>query len=208
MVFQLEATSGDARTGVCRLPHGSFQTPLFMPVGTYGAVKAIAPAELRRIGVEVILCNAYHLYLRPGVEVVESLGGLRAFAAWDGLVLTDSGGYQIFSLKGMTKVDERGVEFRSHLDGSSHFLTPEECVQFQSRLGADIIMALDVCPPHDAPKAEVEGATERTGRWAERCRRVPLPDGRALFGIVQGGMYQELRKISAERICELDFSGN
>ena len=207
MVFELEARCGSARAGVCHLPNGSFHTPLFMPVGTYGAVKTVEPAELRRIGVEMMLCNGYHLYLRPGVEVVESMGGLRGFTAWDRLVLTDSGGYQIFSLKGMTRVDERGVEFRSHLDGSIHFFTPEECVQLQVQLGADILMALDVCPPYDAPRSEVEEATARTSRWAARCKQTSLPEDRILFGIIQGGVYPDLRKISAEALTALDFSG-
>lgn len=207
MEFKVEATSGKARAGVCRMAGGTFRTPLFMPVGTLGAVKALLPDELREIGAEVVLGNAYHLYLRPGVEVVEAAGGLGRFMAWDGLTLTDSGGFQVFSLHGLRKVDDEGVEFRSHLDGSAHHLTPEKCVEIQRRLGADIVMALDECVPYGAPRGEVEEAVRRTSRWAERCQREPLGEGQALFGIVQGGVDPELRRVSAEQLAALDFPG-
>ncbi|MEW5947314.1 MAG: tRNA guanosine(34) transglycosylase Tgt [bacterium] len=207
MEFRIEVVDGKARAGACRLGAGEFRTPAFMPVGTRGVVKAMTAEEIDRMGFGLVLCNAYHLYLRPGVEVVEAAGGLRKFMGWGGLILTDSGGYQIFSLKGMTRIEETGVEFRSHLDGSAHFFTPESCVELQARLGADIMMALDVCPPYGAPAQEIERAAALTGRWASRCRKVDLPEGRALFGIVQGGVYPEMRERSAHELTALDFPG-
>ena len=175
--FEIAGTEpgGRARAGVLATPHGVVATPAFMPVGTYGAVKALTPEEISACGAGIILGNTYHLYLRPGHEIVRKLGGLHRFASWDGAVLTDSGGFQVFSLAPFRKVTEEGVDFRSHLDGSLHHLTPELSIEIQEALGSDIMMALDVCPALPAPKEEVAGAVQRTLRWAERCLARPVP---------------------------------
>ena len=178
-----------------------------MPVGSQGTVKALSPADLENVGVSIILCNAYHLYLRPGVETIEQLGGLHRYMGWRGPILTDSGGYQIFSLARLSSVSDSGVVFRSHIDGSEHRLTPELAVEIQERLGSDIIMALDECVAHDASRPKVEQAVERTLRWAESCRKHHRGSRQLIFGIVQGGMFTELRRKSATEISSLNFDG-
>ena len=185
--------------------HGTFQTPCFMPVGTRGAVKHLTSADLEALGVEVVLANTYHLMLRPGADAVAALGGLHGFMDWDGVVLTDSGGYQVFSLG--PKVDDDGATFRSTYDGSEHRLTPERAVEIQSLLGADIQMVLDVCAPLPSPKEVLRVAVERTAAWAARARVTPRREGQLLFGIVQGGTDVALRRESAQRTVALDFDG-
>jgi len=206
IAFRLEAGGDGPRAGTLTTPHGEVPTPVFMPVGTQATVKTLTPADLREIGATIILGNSYHLYLRPGAERIAAAGGLHRFMAWDGPILTDSGGFQVFSLGGLRSLDDAGATFRSHLDGSEHRLTPESVVQAEERIGADIIMALDECPPADADRAHAEAATERTHRWAERCRATHTTDS-ALFGICQGGMFPDLRRRSAAAIAALDFPG-
>ena len=196
-----------ARLGELVTAHGIVPTPAFLPVGSQGAVKALAPEELKDIGVTIVLGNAYHLYLRPGVDTIEQLGGLHRFMAWDGPTLTDSGGYQIFSLARLCQVTDDGVVFRSHIDGSEHRLTPESVVELQERLGADIIMTLDECPAYNEGVPKVREAVERTYRWAERCHKHHRRPDQLLFGIVQGGISPELRQQSAAAITSLDFPG-
>ncbi len=204
----LSATDGAARTGVLTLRAGRVDTPAFMPVGTQATVKSLTPTEVRATGAQIILNNAYHLYLRPGVELVEALGGLHAFQAWDGGILTDSGGYQIFSLSALHKVSEEGLAFKSHIDGSAHFMTPEKAIDVQQRLGTDILMSFDQPIPWGATLDETREATERTHRWAARGRAAWRPEtGQALFGIVQGGFDAGLRQTSAETLAALDFPG-
>ena len=203
--FTLEAADEAARAGLVCTRRGSFRTPCFMPVGTRGTVRAISTADLEGLGAEVVLANAFHLMLRPGAEVVASLGGLHRFMGWEGHVLTDSGGYQVFSLS--PEVDDDGVTFRSPYDGSVQRLTPEGAVTLQEQLGADIQMVLDVCPPLPAPPEAVRLAVERTLAWAERARRAHRREGQALFGIVQGGVDQALRVESARRTVEVGFAG-
>ncbi len=207
IAFRLEAGGDGPRAGLLGTPHGEVPTPVFMPVGTQATVKTLTPADLREVGAAIILGNAYHLYLRPGVERIAAAGGLHRFMAWDGPILTDSGGFQVFSLGGLRKLDDEGATFRSHLDGSEHRLTPESVMRAEEQLGADIIMALDECPPADADRAQAEVATERTHRWAERCREAHTTAA-ALFGICQGGMFAGLRRRSAAAIAALDFPGN
>ena len=207
MNFSIQANDGPARASIVQLPRGAMSTPIFMPVGTRATVKALGPDDLRDLGAEIILSNAYHLYLRPGADIIEQIGGLHRFMAWDRLILTDSGGYQIFSLQQLTKIRDDGVEFRSHVDGGTHFMTPEDNMRLQTALGADIIMAFDVCPGADASPAEVRRALELTTRWAQRCAAQPLAPHQRLFGIVQGGLDPELRRISAEQLIELDLPG-
>jgi queuine tRNA-ribosyltransferase len=178
-----------------------------MPVASQGTVKTLIPEELKDIGATIVLSNTYHLYLRPGIEVIEKLGGLHPFMAWDGPILTDSGGYQVFSLARLCKVTDDGVTFRSHIDGSEHHLTPELVIELQQKLDADIIMTLDECPAHDASAAKVREAVDRTTRWAERCRKHHGSSNQLLFGIVQGGTSPELRQQSAKAITSLDFPG-
>lgn len=206
----VEATDGRARVGTVSTPRGTYRTPVFMPVGTRGAVRTLSSADLEALGVEVVLGNTYHLMLRPGVEVVAACGGLHGFADWSGHVLTDSGGYQVFSLE--PRVDDDGVTFRSTYDGSTHRLTPESAVTIQAALGADIQMALDVCPPLPSSAEVVRQAVERTAAWARRARAAFAPlraegSSQSLFGIVQGGVDPELRRESAERTVELGFDG-
>jgi queuine tRNA-ribosyltransferase len=196
-----------ARLGSMSTIHGSVRTPAFMPVATQGTVKATTPRELHEIGTEIILANAYHLYLRPGVELVERAGGLHRFMGWDGPILTDSGGYQVFSLKDLCRVSEEGVRFRSHLDGSTHFLTPEAVVRTQERLGVDIAMVLDECVPGSASYSEAARANALTTRWAERALAAKTCEEQALFGIVQGGTFPDLREQSARALVGLDFPG-
>jgi queuine tRNA-ribosyltransferase len=182
-------------------------TPVFMPVGSQATVKAVTPDQLREIGVRMILSNTYHLYLRPGVEIVRKMGGLHCFMDWDGAILTDSGGFQVFSLSRLRELSDEGVKFRSHIDGSEHFITPESDMQFQEGLGADVIMAPDVCPAFQDPPEKVKEATERTHRWAERCLAAHQRPDQALFGIVQGGFNPELRRESARFLASLGFPG-
>jgi queuine tRNA-ribosyltransferase len=197
----------NARVGELVTPHAKVPTPLFLPVGSQGAVKTLTPREVEDIGYKMLLANTYHLYLRPGIDVIEGAGGLHNFMGWDGAILTDSGGYQVFSLSPLRKVSDDGVTFRSHIDGSQHHITPELAIEYQERLGADIIMALDECPAHDDSPAKVKRATERTHRWAERCLEAKKRPDQALYAIVQGGMLPELRKESAQRLAALDFPG-
>jgi queuine tRNA-ribosyltransferase len=196
-----------ARLGKLVTNHGVVPTPAFLPVASQGTVKALIPEELKDIGVTIVLSNTYHLYLRPGIDVVEKLGGLHRFMSWDGPILTDSGGYQVFSLARLCKVTDDGVTFRSHIDGSEHHLTPELVIELQQKLGADIIMTLDECPAPDAGTARVREAVDRTSRWAERCCKHHRNPDQLLFGIIQGGTSPELRRQSAEAITSLDFPG-
>lgn len=207
--FRIEKRDGEsrARLGVIRTAHNEFQTPVFMPVGTQATVKTLAPEDLRALGAHIILSNTYHLYLRPGHEVVAAAGGLHRFMAWDGSVLTDSGGFQVFSLAGLRKVTAEGVEFQSHIDGSRHFLTPERVMEIEMALGADIAMAFDECPPYPAERRQVEAATRRTTAWAARCKAAHRRPDQALFGIVQGGTHHDLRRQSAHDLAALDFPG-
>jgi queuine tRNA-ribosyltransferase len=205
--FSVLARDGRARAGCLVTPHGEVETPAFMPVGTAGAVKAVLHRDLRDIGARILLANTYHLMLRPGDAVVESLGGLHGFTGWDGPFLTDSGGYQVFSLASLRRLDEEGVRFQSHIDGTAHLLTPERSMEIQTHLGADVAMAFDECPPGDAPREAVTEATSRTTRWARRCREAHHREDQWLFGIVQGGAYRDLREQSARALIEIDFPG-
>jgi len=252
--FHIASTDGSARLGRIETPHGEIETPVFMPVGTLGSVKGIPQHLLEELGVQILLGNTYHLYLRPGHEAIREMGGLHRFMSWERSILTDSGGFQVFSLNELRKVSERGVEFRSHLDGSSHFFTPERSMEIQIALGADIIMAFDECTEHPATRERARESMEMTTRWARRSKdyfeahkdEVPWAGGsnkevgepasaakgepgdfslsaplksrpslkhsefegrQSLFGIVQGGMYPDLRKESAERLLEMDFPG-
>ncbi|MDD4858601.1 MAG: tRNA guanosine(34) transglycosylase Tgt [Dehalococcoidales bacterium] len=198
---------GGARAGELITPHGTVLTPVFMPVGSQATVKTLTPDDIHAIGAKMILANTYHLYLRPGIETVEKLGGLHRFMGWDGAILTDSGGYQVFSLSPLRRITYEGVTFRSHIDGSEHFLSPELAIKYQESLGADVIMVLDECPPHDESETVIRDAMARTHRWAERCRKVHRHEGQALYAIVQGGVFPELRKQSAEYLTSLDFEG-
>lgn len=205
--FDLTATDGHARAGVFHTPHGDLVTPIFAPVGTQATVKALTPAQLSEVGASLVLANTYHLYLRPGADLVAEMGGLHSFMQWPNPILTDSGGFQVFSLSEMRKIDEGGVTFKSHIDGSTHRFTPEISIQVQEQLGADIIMAFDECaPPYD--RAYNERAVTRTHAWAERCQKAKTRPDQALFGIVQGGVFADLRRRSAEFICSLDFPGH
>jgi queuine tRNA-ribosyltransferase len=205
VTVDVSAHDGPARAGRAHAARGSYRIPCFMPVGTRGAVKYLSAVDYERLGCEIVLANTYHLMLRPGAEVVARLGGVGRFAGWDGLTLTDSGGYQVFSL-GPT-IDDEGVRFRSVYDGSLHRLTPESAVSIQEQLGADIQMALDVCPPLPSPTDVVRGAAERTLAWAARARATHRRAGQSLFGIVQGGIDTALRAEHAKRLVELDFDG-
>lgn len=197
-----------ARLGRVHTPHGSFDTPVFMPVGTQATVKAMAPHELKEIGAKIILSNTYHLYIRPGHDIVKQAGGLHGFMNWDGSILTDSGGFQVFSLCDLRKIKEEGVTFKSHLDGSSHFITPERAVEIENALGADIIMAFDECAPYPSEYNYAKEAMERTTRWARRCKEAHKnTEKQALFGIVQGVTFKDLRQESAKQLVELDFPG-
>jgi queuine tRNA-ribosyltransferase len=205
--FDLLATQGNARAGVFHTPHGDLLTPIFAPVGTQATVKSLTPRQLDEIGATLILANTYHLYLRPGATLVAELGGLHGFMGWQKPILTDSGGFQVFSLAEMRKVDEDGVSFKSHIDGSTHRLTPEKAIEVQEQLGADIIMAFDECAePYDRTK--IEKAMQRTHSWAERCLAAKTRPDQALFGIVQGGIFSDLRSQSAETIAGLGFPGH
>ncbi len=196
-----------ARTGVLNTPHGQLHTPAFMPVGTQATVKTLSPDELRELGAECILSNSYHLHLRPGSPLISRLGGLHGFMGWDRAILTDSGGFQVFSLAHLRKITEDGVRFRSHLDGSEHFFSPESVMRIEEELGADIIMAFDECAAYPSEREYVVQAMERTHRWAERCLAAHGRKDQALFGIVQGGVYPDLRQESARFLASLDFEG-
>jgi len=197
-----------ARLGIVHTPHGSFETPAFMPVGTQATVKCMSPDELKEIRAGIILSNTYHLYMRPGSELIREAGGLHRFMNWDRPILTDSGGFQVFSLSDLRSITEEGVTFRSHIDGSKHMFTPELAIKIQNDLGSDIIMAFDECIPYPADHDYAKKSMERTTRWAERCREAHKDtDKQALFGIVQGGVYEDLREKSARDLVKLDFPG-
>lgn len=205
--FELHARQARARAGIFYTPHGPVRTPVFAPVGTQGTVKAITPAQLSELGASLILANTYHLYLRPGDELVSEMGGLHDFMNWSAPILTDSGGFQVFSLAENREINDEGVTFKSHVDGSVHLFTPEKAIAIQENLGADIIMAFDECAqPYE--REYNERAIKRTHSWAERCRRAKTRHDQALFGIVQGGVFPDLRTQSAEYIAGLDFQGN
>ncbi len=208
MDFKVIAKDGNARAGVLSTSHGIVLTPQFMPVGTQGTVKAMSPEELKNIGAEIILGNTYHLYLRPGDETIRRLGGLHRFINWPGPILTDSGGFQVYSLSRLRNITDEGVEFQSHIDGSTHFITPERAMEIQHNLGADIIMAFDECVPYPSEYDYTLQSLKRTTRWAKRCRQVHKPDStQALFGIFQGGVYKDLRRQSLEEIVSIGFDG-
>ena len=202
-----ECSRSGARLGKLHTPHGTFDTPMFMPVGTQATVKTLAPEELYAMGSQVILSNTYHLFLRPGHELVKKAGGLHNFMRYDRGMLTDSGGFQVFSLGAMRKIKEEGVTFRSHIDGSKKFLSPEIATEVQEALGADIAMAFDECIPYPADFDYAKESTLRTTRWAKRCLDIHTREDQSMFGIVQGGMYPELRKMSADQLTEMDFAG-
>lgn len=205
--FHLVKTCDGARAGELITSHGMVPTPVFLPVGSQATVKTLTPQEVKDIGFSMVLANTYHLYLRPGIDVIKKIGGLHRFMAWDGALLTDSGGYQIFSLAPLCRVSDEGVTFRSHIDGSEHFMTPELAVQYQEALGADVIMALDVCTAYGDSPEKVRKAMIRTHRWAERCSQAHQRRDQALYAIVQGGIFPELRQQSAELLTALDFAG-
>lgn len=198
----------NARTGILHTPHGDVLTPMFMPVGTAASVKFVSPEELYQMGSGVILANTYHCWLRPGEDIVAQAGGLHKFMNYNNPMLTDSGGFQVFSLTDMRKISEEGVSFKSHLDGTKLFLSPEKSIDIQNKLGADIIMALDECPPYPATRQYMEESVERTLRWAKRCKDAHKREGeQSLFGIVQGGEYRDIRKHSAQELAKMDFDG-
>ena len=207
--FNLIKTCPDskARAGELITSHGIVPTPVFLPVASQGTVKTLIPEEIKGIGMAMVLANTYHLYLRPGIPIIEKLGGLHKFMAWDRAILTDSGGYQVFSLASLRRVSDEGIVFRSHIDGSQHLITPEMAIQFQEALGADIIMVLDECPAYEESFEKVQRAVSRTHQWAERCQRAQKRDDQALYAIIQGGLFPELRHQSAEYLTSLDFSG-
>lgn len=205
--FIIEHKSGAARTGWLRTPHGQIATPVFMPVGTRATVRSLTPDQVWETGARILLSNAYHLYLRPGPEVIESLGGLHSFMGWQGAILTDSGGFQIISLGGLVAIEDEAVRFRSHIDGSLVTFTPEQSVKTQVALGADIIMCLDQPVQYPASKEQAMDAARRTVLWAKRSREIAVPDHQALFGIVQGSVYTDLREWCVRELCRLDFPG-
>ncbi len=211
--IRYELIKKDAKTGARRgriyTPHGIIETPVFMPVGTQATVKAMTPDELKEmVNAKIILSNTYHLYLRPGDELIAEAGGLHKFMNWDRAILTDSGGFQVFSLADLRNITEEGVKFKSHLDGSSHFISPEKSMSIQNNLGSDIMMVFDECCPYPATYEYTKASMERTTRWAKRCIEAHKnPDRQGLFGIVQGGMYKDLREESAKQLVELDFPG-
>ena len=202
-----EDSRSGARLGKLHTPHGVFDTPMFMPVGTQATVKTLSPEELYEMGSQVILSNTYHLFLRPGADLVAKAGGLHKFMNYKRGMLTDSGGFQVFSLAEMRKITEEGVKFRSHIDGSPQFLSPEVSTQVQEKLGADIAMCFDECIPYPSDYDYTRKSTLRTSRWAERCKHTHTRSDQSMFGIVQGGMFKDLRQLSAEQLVEMDFAG-
>lgn len=206
MQFNLIKTDGNARVCLIETQRGQVKTPAFLPVGTVGTVKAMTPEELEDMGAEIILCNTYHLFLRPGHKVISSLGGIHRFMNWDRTILSDSGGFQIFSLSALRKIEENGVHFKSHLDGSMHFIGPKEAMEIQSSLGSDIAMVLDDCPPYPSSYEYAMESLKRTTRWAAQCKSLQSPQ-QALFGIVQGSLFKDLRKRSAEELIDIGFEG-
>jgi queuine tRNA-ribosyltransferase len=205
--FTLLKTENAARAGELTTAHGKVLTPVFMPVGSQATVKTLTPEDIKETGYNMILSNTYHLYLRPGIEIIKKMGGLHRFMAWDGSILTDSGGYQVFSLSALRKITDDGIKFRSHIDGSEHFLTPELAVAYQEALGSDVMMVLDECSAYGDSRAKLETAMERTHRWAERCLNAHQPNEQMLFPIVQGGIFPDLRRQSAEVLTKMDFPG-
>lgn len=202
-----EDTSSKARTGVLKTAHGDVHTPVFCPVGSQATVKTLTPQEVEAAGAEMILSNTYHLYLRPGIELIKTMGGLHRFMGWKGPILTDSGGFQIFSLSSLAKITDEGVTFRSHIDGSKHFITPEDIISFQQSLGSDIMMVLDDVPPHDGSSGRVIEAVNRTTAWAQRCLEARTSKTQQLFGIIQGAVNPRLRVKSATELAQLAFDG-
>lgn len=197
-----------ARYGILHTPHGDIETPIFMPVGTQASVKGLSPEELKSMQATIILSNTYHLWMRPGEEIIREAGGLHQFMNWDRPILTDSGGFQVFSLAGVRKITEEGVHFHSHIDGSKHFLTPEKAIQIQEALGSDIMMQLDECIPYPADRVYTKNSLERTTRWLERClNEQHYPEKQSIFGIIQGGMFADLREQSAKEIIAFDTPG-
>jgi len=207
MQFEVTATDGAARCGVLHTAHGRVDTPVFMPVGTYGAVKGMSPEELRGLGAQIVLGNTFHLWLRPGLDVIAAHGGLHRFMGWDGPILTDSGGFQVFSLGEMRRISEEGVKFRSPVNGDACFLTPEESMRIQRVLNSDIVMAFDECTPYPADHAQAKASMELSMRWAARSRQAHAGNGNALFGIVQGGMHEDLRDESLAELVRIGFDG-
>ncbi|MCI0441642.1 tRNA guanosine(34) transglycosylase Tgt [bacterium] len=205
--IQKKAAGSRARFAEISTPHGTIPTPAFMPVGTQAAVKGLLPAQLTELGTSIVLANTYHLYLRPGSDVIRRLGGLHSFMGWDGPILTDSGGYQVFSLSELRKVTENGVRFKSHLDGSEHEFTPELSMSVQRDLGSDLVMVLDECPEFPVTKEQAKKSMDLTHRWAEICKQFPLDEDQALLGIVQGSTYPELREESARTLTAMEFDG-
>ncbi|MCO5143981.1 MAG: tRNA guanosine(34) transglycosylase Tgt [Oligoflexia bacterium] len=205
--FELVSESGMARAGVLTTSHSTIETPMFMPVGTLATVKSMTPEDLEKMGARIILGNAYHLYIRPGHELIERMGGLHKFMNWSGSILTDSGGFQVMSLSQLRKISKDGVEFRSHIDGSKHFLSPEKSMEIQKALGSDIVMAFDECVKHPATKDEVEKSLDLTTDWEKRSRAYSLKPHQALFGILQGGMYPDLRKKHFQMMQDIPFDG-
>ncbi|MYC07831.1 MAG: tRNA guanosine(34) transglycosylase Tgt [Chloroflexi bacterium] len=205
--FTLNKTDGDARAGVLQTPHGEVPTPAFMPVATQGSVKALDSADLQNIGATIVLANTYHLYLRPGVDIVNDHGGLHGFMQWHGATLTDSGGFQGFSLEHLRKITEDAIIFKSHIDGSEHTFSPEAAVQHQQMIGADIIMPLDICAPADSDRETVSAAVDKTNRWLLRCVDAHTRSDQRIFGIVQGGLFPDLRRKSAQFITSVGFPG-
>lgn len=207
-ILEKKDKSDKARAGKIILPHGEVETPVFMPVGTAATVKSMKPEDVERLGAKIILSNTYHLYLRPGSKIIRDAGGLHKFMNWNRPILTDSGGFQVFSLGEMRKITEQGVEFRSFIDGSKHTLTPEKSIEVQCDLGSDIMMAFDECTPYPADRDYVKNSLERTTRWLKRCIKAQQDtEKQALFGIMQGGMYRDLREESARQIVDLDLPG-
>jgi queuine tRNA-ribosyltransferase len=200
-------TDTEARRGVVTTPHGKINTPIFMPVGTQATVKAMSPEELKEIQAEIILGNTYHLYLRPGHELIKRAGGLHEFMNWDKPILTDSGGFQVFSLSDLREIKEEGVYFQSHIDGSRHFISPEKSIEIQNALGSDIVMAFDECPPEPSNYDYVKNSLERTVRWAERSKEAMDNDKQSLFGIIQGGIFKDLREESVKKMTDIGFPG-
>lgn len=205
--FELKENDGAARLGQLHTRHGSLPTPMFMPVGTAATVKSLTPEDLEAMGAKIILGNAYHLYIRPGHKLIEEMGGLHKFMGWNGAILTDSGGFQVMSLSDLRKVTPNGVEFSSHLDGSRHFISPEISMEIQRALGSDIVMAFDECVKHPATREEVRRSMAITTDWEKRSRAVPLKPHQGLFGILQGGMYPDLRREHYEQLKDVDFEG-